>query len=125
MKLTTHPETVSQSEPNRNHLVRTHHRTMFRPKADHQTITSRQAEVLRLIMQGLANKQIADRLKICQQTVEKHRYAIYDKAGINTTAQAVHLGISLGIGPLIRFPDIQLSDKAATALASSNTAVTA
>lgn len=42
-------------------------------------LTPRECEVLRLIGQGLLNKQIADRLGISQRTIETHRKAISRK----------------------------------------------
>ena len=44
-------------------------------------LSAREAEVLRLILEGCLNKQIADRLDIAMRTVEVHRARILTKMG--------------------------------------------
>ena len=44
-------------------------------------ITTREADVLRLVVDGLANKQIASRLKLSPRTVEKHVESLLRKTG--------------------------------------------
>ena len=50
-------------------------------------ISKREADVARLVTQGAANLDIANRLSISLKTVEKHISAIYRKLGISTRAQ--------------------------------------
>ncbi len=50
-------------------------------------ITKRESEVLRLIMSGLKNKEIACKLSITERTVEFHRQNIYNKFNVSNTAQ--------------------------------------
>jgi DNA-binding CsgD family transcriptional regulator len=52
-------------------------------------ITAREAEVLRLVAAGLANKQIAARLHLSVRTVEKHVENLLRKAGARSRAQLV------------------------------------
>lgn len=40
-------------------------------------LTCREVEILRLVCEGLANKEIAQRLQIATRTVEAHREKIY------------------------------------------------
>jgi DNA-binding NarL/FixJ family response regulator len=47
-------------------------------------ITNREADVLRLIGQGLANKEIASRLRVSPRTVEKHVESLLRKTGTRT-----------------------------------------
>jgi predicted ATPase/DNA-binding NarL/FixJ family response regulator len=47
----------------------------------------RQAEVARLIADGLSNKQIGTRLFISERTVDSHVRGILDKLGVNSRAQ--------------------------------------
>jgi predicted ATPase/DNA-binding CsgD family transcriptional regulator len=47
----------------------------------------RQAEVARLVADGLSNKQIGGRLFISERTVDSHVRSILDKLGVNTRAQ--------------------------------------
>ncbi len=56
------------------------------PKKERQILTSRETEVLQLIAEGYANKQIAGELSISIKTVEKHRQRIMDKLDIHQTA---------------------------------------
>src|SRR5438270_13735035 len=49
-------------------------------------LTSRETEVLQLIAEGYANKQIADVLGISIKTVEKHRQQLMDKLNIHEVA---------------------------------------
>jgi DNA-binding NarL/FixJ family response regulator len=68
-------------------------------KANPQTprLTSREAEVLQLIAEGLANKQIAAELAISIKTVEKHRQQVMNKLGIHEVAGLTRHAISRGM----------------------------
>lgn len=46
--------------------------------------------VVRLIVEGLANKEIADRLGISEKTVEKHRHNVLVKLKCHSMAHAIH-----------------------------------
>jgi DNA-binding NarL/FixJ family response regulator len=48
---------------------------------------NREAEVARLVAQGLSNKQIAERLFISEHTVDSHVRNILNKLGVNSRAQ--------------------------------------
>jgi DNA-binding NarL/FixJ family response regulator len=64
----------------------------IRPIPDTQPavdLTSREAEVLQLIAEGFANKQIAGELGLSVKTVEKHRQAVMNKLNIHDTAGLV------------------------------------
>lgn len=52
-------------------------------------LTGRENEILRLIAEGLTNRQIASDLSISESTVENHIHHLYDKLGISNRAQAV------------------------------------
>ena len=60
-------------------------------------LTSREAEVLQLIAEGRANKQIAAELCISIKTVEKHRQQVMNKLGIHDVAGLTRHAISKGI----------------------------
>jgi two-component system nitrate/nitrite response regulator NarL len=51
-------------------------------------LTSRETEVLELLADGLANKQIAQRLSIQVQTVKNHVHNVLVKLGVNRRAEA-------------------------------------
>ncbi len=49
---------------------------------NHEPLTAREQEVLRLIVQGYTNKQVAEELNISTRTVEGHRANLTEKLGI-------------------------------------------
>jgi DNA-binding NarL/FixJ family response regulator len=61
------------------------------------TLTSREAEVLQLVAEGHANKQIASALRISIKTVEKHRQHLMDKLNVHETAGLTRYAIGQGI----------------------------
>ena len=61
-------------------------------------LTARQAEVLALMREGLANGDIAQRLFISKKTVEHHVSAVLAKLGVATRAEAITLGRQDGGG---------------------------
>ena len=60
-------------------------------------LTSREIEVLQLIAEGEANKQIASELGIGIKTVEKHREHLMQKLDIHDTAGLTRYAIGAGI----------------------------
>lgn len=60
-------------------------------------LTSREAEVLQLIAEGYANKQIADELHISIKTVEKHRQQVMHKLNIHEVASLTRYAVAQGI----------------------------
>jgi len=61
------------------------------------TLTSRESEVLQLIAEGLANKQIAAELCISIKTVEKHRQQVMNKLEIHDVASLTRFALANGI----------------------------
>ena len=59
-------------------------------------LTAREREVLALIMEGLSNAQIAQRLSISDKTARNHISNIFDKLGVWTRAQAIVFAIERG-----------------------------
>ena len=68
-----------------------------RPAGKVQGLTSREAEVLQLVAEGRANKQVAAELGISIKTVEKHRDHLMRKLDIHDTAGLTRYAISEGI----------------------------
>lgn len=60
-------------------------------------LTSRESEVLQLVAEGMANKQVAAELGISIKTVEKHRQHLMDKLNIHDTAGLTRYAISAGV----------------------------
>jgi DNA-binding NarL/FixJ family response regulator len=68
--------------------------------ADHlsdDSLTAREIEVLRLIASGNANKVIADKLCITEETVKGHVKNILSKLSANDRTHAVTIGLKRGI----------------------------
>jgi DNA-binding NarL/FixJ family response regulator len=66
------------------------------PSVKTSRLTSREAEVLQLVAEGFANKQIAAELSISIKTVEKHRQQAMNKLNIHDIAGLTRYAISRG-----------------------------
>ena len=76
------------------------HLHVERPKSAPEAfdeLTTREIEVLRMLADGLGNKQIAAGLGISDHTVKFHISSILDKLGASSRTEAVTLGIRLGL----------------------------
>jgi DNA-binding NarL/FixJ family response regulator len=60
-------------------------------------LTAREIEVLRLLAEGAANKEIAYRLGISDHTAKFHISSILAKVGAASRTEAVTLGIRMGL----------------------------
>lgn len=58
------------------------------PADKDKTLSAREQEVLRLVAQGLANKQIARRLGISERTVKAHLTNVFSALGVSDRTQA-------------------------------------
>jgi len=65
-----------------------------------EEITPRESEVLRMLAEGLVNKDIASRLGLSEHTVKFHISSILEKLGASTRTEAVTLGIRRGLIPI-------------------------
>ena len=79
-------------------LIRLHGR---RESSDDESLveplTAREMEVIQLMAQGLANKQIALALGISEHTVKFHLSSLYAKLNSTSRTEAVKRGIELGL----------------------------
>jgi len=67
------------------------------PDATEQPLlTERELEVLRLVVEGLSSREIAERLNISVKTVDTHRANIMDKVGAHNTAELTKYAIRKG-----------------------------
>jgi DNA-binding NarL/FixJ family response regulator len=62
-----------------------------------ESLTPREKEVLQLMAEGLANKQIAMRLSISEHTVKFHLSSLYGKLSVASRTEAVKRGLGLGL----------------------------
>jgi NarL family two-component system response regulator YdfI len=72
------------------------------PPFDHdvEQLTAREREVLRLISEGLGNKEIAARLAISEHTAKFHISSILGKLSVASRTEAVSQGIKKGLIPI-------------------------
>jgi DNA-binding NarL/FixJ family response regulator len=61
------------------------------------TLTPRQREVLRLIIEGCTMKQVADKMGISTRTAESHKYEMMEGMGVDNTAQLIQYAIKIGL----------------------------
>jgi len=61
------------------------------------SLTEREKEILRLLVQGLSNRDIAENLFISEKTVKNHISNIFRKLEVNDRTQAVVKALKLGM----------------------------
>jgi two-component system NarL family response regulator len=66
-------------------------------EGDPNSLTSRQAEVLQLVAQGLTNKEIAAALIITERTVKYHMSEILQKLHLQNRAQVIAYAVRTGL----------------------------
>jgi DNA-binding NarL/FixJ family response regulator len=67
------------------------------PKEFYDGLTAREVEILKMLATGMANKQIAFKLKISDKTVRNHVSNMYEKLNIFDRAQAVLYAVRKGL----------------------------
>jgi two-component system NarL family response regulator len=72
-------------------------RSLNSGKPDIMELSARESEVLKLIAEGLANKQISARLHLSEKTVKNHVSRIFSKLNISARTQAAVHAIRAGI----------------------------
>lgn len=65
--------------------------------AGEEPLTAREVEILQLVADGKANKEIAVRLTLSEETVKGYMKSIFAKLGVNDRTQAVTHSIRRGI----------------------------
>jgi DNA-binding NarL/FixJ family response regulator len=66
-----------------------------------RSLTERETSVLRLVAEGLANKEIARRLAISERTVKAHLNNVFAKLDVQSRTQAALQAIRSGIAPAV------------------------
>ena len=62
-----------------------------------ERLTPRELEVMRLVAQGLPNKEIARRLSLAEVMAKKHVQSIIGKLGVSDRTQAAVLAVRTGM----------------------------
>jgi len=70
------------------------------PAVEGASLTARELAVLRLVSEGLGNKEIAARLGISAHTVKFHVASVLAKLGAHSRTEAVSTGLRTGLLPL-------------------------
>jgi two-component system nitrate/nitrite response regulator NarL len=52
-------------------------------------LTKRESDVVKLVVEGLSNREMADQLRLAEQTVSNYLFRIYQKLGISTRVELV------------------------------------
>jgi FixJ family two-component response regulator len=63
------------------------------------TLTPREFEVLRFVIMGLLNKQIAAELETAEKTIKVHRGRVMQKLGLTSVADLVRFSQNAGVSP--------------------------
>lgn len=71
--------------------------TLPEETARHDALTRREREILSLIAQGRANKEIAEQLAISVRTVETHRAKIMRKLSLHSHAALIYYAMRWNI----------------------------
>jgi two-component system NarL family response regulator len=66
-------------------------------RADLNELSARETEVIRLIAEGLSNKEISARLNLSEKTIKNHISRIFSKLNIYARTQAAVHAIKLGL----------------------------
>jgi LuxR family maltose regulon positive regulatory protein len=81
-----------EEEENRNltNKAKTKSAKLFSEETTHpaEQLTSREIDILKLIAQGLRNREIAEKVYLSPTTVKKHIYNIYQKLEVHTRIEA-------------------------------------
>lgn len=70
-------------------------------RAGQRALSARELEVVRLIVDGLSNREIAERLVISARTVQSHLEAAMEKTGTRTRTQLAVAALRAGLVPLM------------------------
>ena len=77
--------------------TRQQHAEMYDLQSRYETLTAREREVMRQVISGLLNKQVAAELNITEFTVKVHRGQVMRKMQADSLAHLVRMAESLGI----------------------------
>ena len=67
------------------------------PQRPSPSLSDREKEVASLVCQGLPNKEIADRLFVCTETVKSHLHHIFEKTGVSDRIHLVLYAVEFNL----------------------------
>jgi two-component system nitrate/nitrite response regulator NarL len=65
--------------------------TAPQPEYQRKKLTERERQVLQYVFEGLANKEIADRLQVSESSVKATLQQLFTKTGVRTRSQLVRM----------------------------------
>lgn len=68
------------------------------PDPNGAKLTARQLQIVRAVVEGRSNKDIAEKLSISEETVKRHLTMIFDKTGMSSRLELAMYAIKHGIG---------------------------
>jgi DNA-binding NarL/FixJ family response regulator len=63
------------------------------------SLTSRQAQIVTMVTEGLPNKEIASALGVSEHTVRNHLFRIYERLGVTNRVELIFYALSRGGRP--------------------------
>ncbi|MCA0382102.1 MAG: LuxR C-terminal-related transcriptional regulator [Bacteroidetes bacterium] len=73
------------------------YKNVYFPSSTKSAFSERELEVLMLILEGLGNKVIADKLNISIHTIRNHRKSLLRKSGASTVTELIRYAIDNGL----------------------------
>jgi DNA-binding NarL/FixJ family response regulator len=73
-------------------------------------LSKRELEVVHLLVQGLSNSEIARQLQLSQHTVKNHLFRIFDKLGVSSRIELVHMTLNQSTSGALFGNSIDLSE---------------
>lgn len=92
-----HPDAPQETIIEQLQFLFTHENTHSLPGENNKDLSQREIDVLQLIVKGITNKEIADKLNISLNTVLTHRKNITAKLGIKTVSGLTFYAIMNGL----------------------------
>jgi NarL family two-component system response regulator LiaR len=71
--------------------------TKVSKRPEHEVLTNRELDILKMAAQGISNKDIATRLNLSLRTIKGHMVEIFSKLNVGTRTEAVIKGLRSGL----------------------------